>query len=323
MFNRVLRAATAAAFVFVLGAIPAMAQTPSTTQTPARETDANGRPLTGDGGGRLRQSDRSRGARAPRAPSPEEVKTAVQGLLTATSTTCQPTETVLRGQGGEGQTIYETACATGPGYILISATPPQAVDCVILFGQADITRAKDPAADVGLQCQIPANNNVLAVISAYAKEAGVSCAVDQAGTVGKSAEGNIVYEVGCPGTDGYRLEKAAAGWTTTECMKLASMNSACKFTTEAESAATLKGWLTGSAAAACDVTQARYMGANANGAFYEAKCGAGDGYVARLDAQMAVQQVYPCTEAQRIGGGCKLTVVPDAPAPAAAPVTQQ
>lgn len=322
MFNRVLRAAAAAAFVFVLGAVPALAQTTGSAPRP-RETDANDRPLTTEGGGRVRQQTNSRGARAPRAPSPEEIKTAVEGLLTATSTSCQSTETLLRGKGAEGQSIYETACATGPGYILISSTPPQAVDCVILFGQAELTRAKDPAADVGLQCQLPANNNVLAVISAYAKEAGVNCAVDQAGTVGKSAEGNVVYEVGCPGTDGYRLEKASTGWTKTECAKLAGMTASCKFTTSAEIAATLKGWLVGSAASACDVTEARYMGANANGTFYEAKCGAGDGYIARLDAQMAVQQIYPCAEAQRIGGGCKLTVVPEAAAPAAAPATQR
>lgn len=318
MFNRVLRAAAAAAFVLVLGAVPAMAQT--THNAPQGETDAEGRPIPTEA---VRRPRGPANTRTARPPSPEQVKTAVEGLLTATSTSCQPTETMLRGQSGENQSIYETACATGPGYILISSTPPQAVDCVILFGQADITRAKDPAADVGLQCQIPANNNVVAVITAYAKDAGVSCAVDQASTVGKSGEGNIVYEVGCPGTEGYRLEKTPTGWVKTECVKLAGMATTCKFTTTAESAATLKGWLAGSAAAACDVTQARYMGANDNGTFYEAKCGAGDGYIARLDAQMAVQQVYPCAEAQRIGGGCKLTVVPEAAAPAAAPATQR
>ena len=58
------------------------------------------------------------------------------------------------------------------------------------------------------------------------------------------------------------------------------------------------------------------MGQNANGMFYEAKCEGADGVIARLNAENAVQQIYPCATAQRIGGGCKLTT---APATAAAP----
>ena len=67
-------------------------------------------------------------------------------------------------------------------------------------------------------------------------------------------------------------------------------------------------------AAGCDVTEARLMGQNANGMFYEAKCAGADGVIARVNAENVVQQIYPCATAQRIGGGCTLT-----PAPAAAP----
>ena len=60
------------------------------------------------------------------------------------------------------------------------------------------------------------------------------------------------------------------------------------------------------------------MGANANGAFFEAKCAAeGTGYIARTNSEGAVQQVYACATAARIGSGCTLTTA----APAASNVS--
>lgn len=313
MFNRVLLAVLAAVFTVSLGIAPALAQT-TPARPPARETDMNGRPV---------QSDPQRGRRNARPPSPAQNKTAAEGLLTATSTTCQVGEVTLRGQIADGA-VYEVSCAIGPGYVLIGSTPPQAVDCVILAGQADMTRARDPEADVGLQCQIEANKDVLKVVQGYAVTAGVTCTVDQGATVGKAGNGNIIYEVGCAGTDGYWMEKTPTGWTVTECQKVITTNGKCKFTTPEEQAATVKAWFANSPASACDVTQARFMGSNANGSFYEAKCVAGDGLIARFDTAMAVQQVYPCAEAARIGGGCTLTVVPAAAsAPAGPPATQR
>ena len=89
-----------------------------------------------------------------------------------------------------------------------------------------------------------------------------------------------------------------------------------RFTTTAENATFVKALLAGSEAASCNVVEARLMGQNANGMFYEAKCDGADGVIARVNAENAVQQIYPCATAQRIGGGCKLTT---APAAAAAP----
>jgi hypothetical protein len=333
VFNRNLLIALSSAVLLAIGGVvPAMAQ--SSTTAPGTTSNGNETTVRGEsvlpgriGGGR---SDQRENPRQPRgrpaaAPTPEQVKAAATALAASTNSGCTVAEATLRGENAEKLPVYEATCATGPGYILIGTTPPQAVDCVILSGQADITRSHDPAADVGLQCEMAPNKNVLAVVTAYAADAGVHCTVDQGSSVGKSASDNIIYEVGCAGTDGYWLEKTATGWTTTECLKLVSRSATCKYTTAAEQAATVKKWFEGGPASACDVTQARYMGANANGSFYEAKCAAGDGMIVRFDTAMAVQQVYPCETAQRIGGGCTLTVVPAAPeaAPAAAPATQQ
>ncbi len=313
MFKRVLSAAIGVAAVMIMGSAPAIAQ----TETPAPRT-ANGAatpPARSVQPGRI-----GGGRQAPRADrrrpeqTPEQVKAAAEALIVATGSTCQTTEAVARGQVGEGQIVYEVACAGDQGLILISSTPPKAVNCIDLFGQADIARAADPAADVGLQCTIEANKDILSVMKRYAAAAGVTCNVDAGAAVGMSANNVLVYEVGCVDTDGFRLEKSAAGWSKTACFQVVSGNGQCRYTTAAEQNGTLKAWLASSAASSCDVTGSRLMGENANGSFYEAKCAAGDGVIVRFNAEMAVQQVYPCAEAARIGGGCKLTAVPAAAA---------
>lgn len=325
MFTRLFSAALGAVFALSLASAPAPAdaQTPGAQQQQRDTATMQEADRLQNQVARNVSTGRQRRGRPAATPTPEQNRAGAEALLTATNTTCQIGETVLRGQIGQGENVYEVTCATGPGYVLIGTTPPISADCVLLAGQADITRARDPAADVGTQCEIASNKNIMGVITAYAAEAGVKCTVDQGSSVGKSSVGNVIYEVGCAGADGYWLEKTATGWTTTECMKLASQNATCKYTTPAEQAATLKTWLAGNAdTAPCDVAEARYMGSNANGSFYEAKCGGGNGLIVRFDTAMAVQQSYPCETAQRIGGGCKLTVVPETE-PAAPTTTQQ
>ena len=293
-----------------------------TATSPSSRGDASRLPnqTTQEGQGRNRNRNRREEPAAP--PTAEENIAAAQAIVTSAALACQVTQANFLGQTAEGARSYEAVCAAGPGYIVINSTPPMAVDCVLLAGQAEIDRARDPAADVGTQCLIPQNTDVVRVISAYATEAGIRCAVDQAASIGKSSEGNLIYEVGCNGADGYWIEKVATGWKTTECAIISTQNATCRFTTPAEVVASFKARLAGSEAAACDVTEGRYMGANANGAFWEAKCGAGNGVIVRFNAEYAVQQVYPCETAQRIGGGCRLTIVPEAPA-APAPATEQ
>ncbi len=269
----------------------------------------------------VRRGGRDRPA-AP--PTPEQNLAAAQAIASVAASSCQVTQANLLGVSAEQQTLYEAACATGPGYILITSTPPQAIDCVLLAGQAETERLRDPAAVAGVQCVIPQNTDVLRVVSAYATEAGVPCPIDQGASIGKANNGNLIYEVGCNGLDGYWLEREASGWKRTECATVITQNGTCRYSTAAEQAATLKArFAANPEAAACDVSQGRYMGANANGSFYEAKCGAGNGVIVRFNNEYAVQQVYPCETAQRIGGGCTLTIVPPAPeTPATAPAQQ-
>lgn len=329
MFHRKLLGLVGGAFALALiAAQPVFAQdVPENPDTSGRsESDRASGNIRGEGvlpgrigGGRRdrvpdNRATRQRAAPPPAVATPEEIKAAAQALLVATNTTCQVTEATQPGINAEQQKIYEAACSEGPGYILIAATPPQSFDCLELAGTAATARLRDPAADVGQQCALPANLNGLAVIGGWARSVGVSCTIDEAIAIGKSDNDNIVYEIGCAGADGYWLEKVGTGWDLKDCLQVASTGGTCRFTTAQEQADGFEAKLAGTDAAACDVTRVRLMGSNANGRFYEAKCAAeGEGYIARVNNEGVTQQIYPCATAQRIGGGCTFT-----PAPAAA-----
>lgn len=271
------------------------------------------------GGGRRERAPeeratRQRAAPPPAAATPEEIKAAAQAIVVATGAACSVTEAAQPGINAEQQKIYEAACSEGPGLILIESTPPQSFNCLELAGTAYTARLRDPAADVGQQCLLPANQNGLAVIGGWARTAGVTCTVDEAVAIGKSDADNIVYEIGCAGADGYWLERVGTGWDLKDCLQVNSTGGACRFTTAQEQADGFEPKLAGTDAAACDVAQVRLMGSNANGRFYEAKCAAeGEGYIARINNEGVTQQIYPCATAQRIGGGCTFTPAPALP----------
>ncbi len=317
MLMKTLAAIGGAAMVALSMAAPASAQDPNNTGSgfgTANSDQTVTAPAARVTPSRTQERDNRQRERTPPPPTPEENIAAAQAIATSASAPCQVTSANFLGLAPDGARSYEAVCATGPGYILMASTPPVAADCVLLAGQAEIDRARDPAANLGTQCVIPENTDIVRVISAYAREAGVPCTVDQAASIGKSSEGNLIYEVGCNGADGYWIEKEPTGWSKAECAIIATQNATCRYSTAAEAVATFKTRLAGSEAASCDVIEGRYMGANANGAFWEAKCGAGNGVIVRFNTDYAVQQVYPCETAQRIGGGCRLTIVPDAPA---------
>lgn len=326
MFNNKLLGLVGGAFALTLIAgQPALAQDPTLPNESERASGVvtGERVLPGRIGGDTRDRRSQRNRRQPQERSetpapvvnPEEIIAAAQAQVTAAGLGCRVTEATRPGVTAEQFPIYEAACATGPGYILVAATPPQVFECLELAGTAATARMRDPAADVGQQCVLPANQNGLAVIGGWARDAGVTCTIDEAIAIGKSDDDNMIYEVGCAGVDGYWLENLADGWKLQECLQIASVGGTCRFTTPREQAEGFQAKLAGTEAAGCNVVQVRLMGSNPNGRFYEAKCGAeGEGYIARINNDGATQQIYPCATAQRIGGGCTLT-----PAPAAAP----
>lgn len=273
--------------------------------------------------GAEREEREQRRRRAPAPPTPEQNKTAAQALLTTAGIPCQVSEATLLGETAERQTAYETICATGPGYLAVVGTPPQTFSCLELASTAVVLRERDPNADVGQQCTLPANQSTAPLVAAYAKEAGVSCVVDQGIVTGKSDADNLIYEVGCTDSGGYWIEKTAAGWQTTPCFDLVLQDpTRCRYTTPAELTATWKAMLASTPAAACDVAQARRVGRDAQSlSVYELKCASGEGYFARLSAEHAAQRVQTCAEVANVAGGCRLGATAPAAAPPAATPT--
>jgi hypothetical protein len=258
---------------------------------------------------RDREQDQERAAPPP-AATPEQNKAAVQALLSGAGVTCQVTEAALLGVTAEQHSTYEAICAEGPGFLAVGSTPPQTFNCLELAGQAEISRLRDPAADVGQQCTLPANQNPVPVIAGFARQAGIDCTVDQAAAIGR-LDGALVYEVGCADAGGYHIQQASAGWTKTPCWARVVEGATCRYSTPAESLQAWKTVLAGTEAAACDVQEARKVGTDAQGLqVYEVKCGAGDGYFARVGAAFTAERVHTCATAQTIGGGCTLTPAP-------------
>lgn len=256
---------------------------------------------------RLEQRERQDSLRA-KYKNQAEINAAAQAALTAAGRNCVVTEATLISQSETGD-AFEAACQSGPGYALIASTPPQTFDCVILAGQAEVLRGRDPNAEVGTLCTMPANQNAEAVIKAYAVDAAVPCTVERVGFVGHSPEGDPIFEASCAQADGYWFSRSAGGWKTVECLEVMKDGGACRLTTPQVQAAALQARLAGTLAAGCNVEQAAFLGQNANGRFYEAKCGAGGGLVVRIKNGVA-EQTYGCADARHIGGGCTLTAVP-------------
>ncbi|MFC5388971.1 hypothetical protein U0030_09930 [Brevundimonas bullata] len=256
----------------------------------------------------------NRRERAQHGLSPEDVVTAARTQIALTDTACEVTDAKFLGETPDKTSLYEVACADGPGYIIQSKTPPSVTDCIILAASAQALRAQDPTAEVGSQCELPGNTDILGAIKSYAQHADVDCIVDQGKVLGADGD-TVIYEVGCQGTQGFWIRKTGPDWSKTACIQVVAENAACEFTTPAEIATSAKALLAGTDAAACDVTQARLMGQNPTGMYYEVKCATeGEGFIARVQNSVT-NRVYPCATAQQIGGGCILTQAPATPAP--------
>lgn len=267
----------------------------------------------------LTPAERRARDRRGRQPSPEQVTQSAQAAATAAGLTCQVSESALLGTTNDNDDLYEVACAGGGGYILTTASPPQSFECLVLAAQADRIRAEGGEVAANSTCTLPGNQSAAATIAAFAVEAGVSCQVDAGKALGATPEGNLVYEVGCAGVDGYHIERTAQGWKATDCLQIMATNLTCEFTTIAEQVAGYKPLLVGTAIDDCDPARIHLLAQNDTGRFIEVKCASGEGYVTRVKDN-AVGQVYPCALAVRIGGGCTMTPVA---APQAAPASDQ
>ena len=301
--------------VMAVGLAPraAEAQAQGTTTNPGQRDVVEQRSTTQSAYGREMEG-RAVGARgAIRRPVDiARERRMAQTAANAAGTGCDVTEAALLGQTIEGgHKIFEVACDAQPGFIIIASDPAQSFGCVAQAGYAVTARATDPNADVGLQCNLPANLNTVQVIAGYGREAGVECEVDQA-----SATAIDIYEIGCAGRDGWVIEKRDSAWLTTPCWQLSlKTEQTCLYSTREEAAVEWRVLVAGSSVAACVPAGVFWMGDNAQrGSFYEIRCSSGEGVIVRF-LNGATQQTYSCNDAQQVfNRPCSLTT---AAAPAA------
>ncbi len=237
---------------------------------------------------------------------------AARAAATEAGVTCQVTEAIRLGLTDDGLDLYETACASGPGYLITASTPPAATGCVVANTAARHALATDPQARPPASCTLPANLDVDAAIAGYAREAGIACTVDEVRAIGQVGD-RAIYEIGCAGRDGWRITPSETGWDRIACLAVVNAGSTCAFTTRAEQLATLRAYLAGTPGQDCVVDDGRYMGASANGVYYEARCSGAEGYIFRV--KDGATEAFACAEAQGIAGGCRLTAATGAIAP--------
>lgn len=284
---------------------------PRVSQTQAADrADADRRRVMDNG--RVEQDLERRGSRRDRRDrvlTEAETLAAGQAAVTAAGLSCQVGSASLRGVTNDNVNMFEVSCGGGQGYIVTTATPPQTFDCLLLSAQAERIRAEGGVVPDGSTCSLPANQgDATSAIAGYAADAGIACTVDEGRVLGATPEGNMAYEVGCAGTDGFHIEQTAQGWKKADCLQLMSQNMECAFTTEAEQVAWFAPLLSANDGGECSVERIRLMAQNDSGRFIEAKCASGDGLVARVK-DGAVDGVFTCAAASRVGGGCRMTEV--------------
>lgn len=222
---------------------------------------------------------------------------------------CEVRGIKLVGRTPDRKSIYEAACGAGPGYVLVNGVDPKATSCLVLAGAAAQALRRNPAARTGAQCTLPENQNARQLIGAWAREAGVTCKVDEGEWLGSSDAGFDMYEIGCEGSEGYWLEKASSGWSLRGCLQVASEGLTCRYTHADEQRAWMRARLAGTPAQACDVAEIRVVGVSPQGSYYETRCSTpGEGFLVRIAGDGRAENVTSCTEARGRSIACSLTV---------------
>lgn len=239
-------------------------------------------------------------------------------LVQAGGVKCSVSGANFLGSTKGGESIYEVACADGPGWLLFANADKsfkEGYECLQLRDGNAQNAAAGKANPNPLTCKLPANADLVANVGKAAASLVPGCRVDQARWLGSSVstkENN--YEIGCAGAPGAIVKLAMPGGTTQpsaiSCAKLQEGgNVSCEYTNDEEKFALARTLLTGSPRASCQPAALRYVGTSGASKedFYEVKCAAGEGFMMVANAQGALSRTVECSRAQGIAGGCTLT----------------
>jgi len=220
----------------------------------------------------------------------DDGKAEAPAAVAAAKISCTVADAYLVQSGVDAKTkakssVYEVACAQGPGYIIQSTpTAAQAYDCL---AQQE-TAIKTPGS---LVCRLDANLDPKAGWARLLVGMGHPCTATGGAT-------GYVIQTG--------LGKAPVA---SDCIQtLGGGATECTLTTKAAILASM-GELASKGGKTCAVSDARMVGVGAGTTFYEVACGSAPGFMIAANAQGGFESAVDCAKAQTIGGGCTLTVV--------------
>lgn len=243
-------------------------------------------------------------------PGQTEINESVRNIIQRDRLTCEFQSARFIGRNSEDRTLYEVACANGPGFLLLDTEPSQTINCIANNASVAAARAADPNAQTGAECTIERNLDTVGAVGPYAQQADLTCTVDQARWMGQTSAGEQRYEIGCANAVGYWLDVNAQGEVSNpmSCLEVTNAGGSCQFTTAQESAA----WIAALAAPSgrtCQATTGRYVGLNRDTGvrYYEVGCSEGPGFMVRTTANNTFEAVVECAAATGVAGGCTLS----------------
>lgn len=239
---------------------------------------------------------------------------AAPGLVSAAGADCQIADARQVGSSVDPKTkvkssLYELACTNNLGLLLVQAAdaPPSVFTCL---------EAAEPRADgkpAGTQCILPGNAAPRDGLIPYVAKSGIPCTLAKTRAVGHSATLTVV-EVTCQEANGGyimqissppRLDKPI---TMNPCIGYTENgNIKCTLTERSAQLAVVDN-LVAQSGKPCVIKDRSFVGATDSGKmYYEVACQNGKGYMLEQASSGAFAHAMDCTEADSIGGGCKLT----------------
>lgn len=211
-------------------------------------------------------------------------------------------------------TLYEIACKTGPGFIVIAASPTE-VYIPFTCTRAWLQQQKDPK---NIGCELPENQPHYKWLKPVIQPYLPGCEISEVRLVGSSTEAPFFdrYEVGCTNKVGGLIDypqltsDAPVGFRT--CIGQEGTNVTCTLSTREQIIDSLKP-LAATADSKCQVKDVRFVGVTTegNGIYYEFGCTNQPGFIVRAKlSDNSFERIVQCSAAASLGG-CKLTAAAD------------
>jgi hypothetical protein len=241
---------------------------------------------------------------------------AAPAMLTAAGSSCQLADARFIGEATDPKTkvkssLYEVAC-TGDEGLLIENTGVAGATPLVFTCMEAATPGPDGKKGPN-QCALPGNADPKAGLVPYIAKAQITCTPDKVRAIGHS-DTAAYFELAChEGGGGYILQIS----TPPSLSKPASADPClmydpnskvtCTLTDRASQLAVIDN-LAAQSGKSCAVKDRGVLGKTESGeVYFEVACQDGKGYVLEEKSNGTLGRAIPCTEADGIAGGCKLT----------------